>query len=188
MTTRAAEGLPRRRVTVAELGQMAAAGILGEDERIELIGGEVVPMSAKGNHHEILKTALTIYWSRNLPDDLLFTTETTLRLSADTYLEPDFVFYPKAAGWQGLSAATALLVVEIADSSLGYDLGRKADLYASFGIAELWVINAVELETRIHRLPAAAGYRWTKDLSVSERLVPQSVPALAVILGELELH
>jgi Uma2 family endonuclease len=188
VTTRAAEGLPRRRFTVAELEQMTAAGILAEDERIELIGGEVVPMSARGNHHEILKTALTIYWSRILPEDLLFTTETTFRLSADTYLEPDFVFYPKAAGWQGLSAATALLVVEIADSSLGYDLGRKADLYASFGIAELWVINAVELETRIHRLSAAAGYRWTKDLSAGERLVPQSVPALAVVLGELELH
>jgi Uma2 family endonuclease len=188
MTTRAAEGLPRRRFTVAELEQMAAAGILGEDERIELIGGEVVPMSAKGNHHEILKTALTIYWSRNLPDDLLFTTETTFRLSADTYLEPDFVFYPKAAGWQGLSAATALLVVEIADTSLGYDLGRKADLYASFGIAELWVINAAELETRIHRLPASTGYRWTDDLSARERLIPQSVPALAVVLGQLELH
>jgi hypothetical protein len=82
MTTRAAEGLPRRRFTVAELEQMAAAGILREDERIELIGGEVVPMSAQGNHHEILKTALTIYWSRNLPDDLLFATETIFRLSA----------------------------------------------------------------------------------------------------------
>jgi Uma2 family endonuclease len=183
MTTRGAEDLPRRRFTVAELEQMTAAGILAEDERIELIGGEVVPMSAKGSHHEILKTALSIYWSRNLPDDLLFTTETTFRLSAGTYLEPDFVFYPKAAGWQGLSAATARLVVEIADTSLGYDLGRKADLYTSFGIAELWVINAVE-----HRLPAPTGYRWTDDLSASERLVPQSVPALAVVLGELELH
>jgi hypothetical protein len=99
------------RFTVAELEQMTAAGILAEDERTELIGGEVVPMSAKGSHHEILKTALS--------GDLLFTTETTFRLSAHTYLEPDFVFYPKAAGWQGLSAATARLVVEIADTSLG---------------------------------------------------------------------
>jgi hypothetical protein len=95
---------------------------------------------------------------------------------------------PNACGWQGLTAATALLVVEIADTSLGYDLGRKADVYASFGIAELWVINAVELETRIHRLPTEPGYRWTDDLSAKERLVPQSVPALAVVLGELELH
>jgi Uma2 family endonuclease len=50
-------------------------------------------------------------------------------------------------------------VVEVADSSLGYDLGRKAALYAGFGIAELWVIDAVKLETRIHREPDSIGYR-----------------------------
>src|SRR5437588_7727386 len=92
MTTRAAEGLPRRRFTVAELEQMTAAGILHEDERIELIGGEVVPMSPKGNHHEILKAALTIHWARRLPPELMMVTETTFRLTPDTYLEPDFVF------------------------------------------------------------------------------------------------
>lgn len=188
MTTNAAEGLPRRRFTVAELEQMTAAGILQEDERIELIGGEIVPMSPKGNHHEILKTALTIYWARRLPEDLQFTTETTFRLSPDTYLEPDFTFYPKASGWEGLDAATAKLVVEVSDTSLGYDLGRKAGLYAAFGIAELWVIDAVRLTTRIHRDPAPAGYRSVLDCRPDQRLVPACSPALAVVLSELELH
>src|ERR1700757_778802 len=91
-TTTAAEGLPRRRFTVAEIEQITAAGIFLEDDRFELIGGEIVPMQAKGNHHEILKTALTLYWARKLPSDLLFTAETTFRLSVDTFLEPDFVF------------------------------------------------------------------------------------------------
>jgi Uma2 family endonuclease len=188
MTTTAAEGLPRRRFTVAELEQMTAAGILAEDERIELIGGEVVPMSPKGNRHEILKTALTIYWSRRLPEDILFTTETTFHLSPDTFLEPDFVFYPKANGWKGLNSGTAMLVVEVADTSLGYDLGRKANLYAAFGIRELWVIDAVRLETRIHRDPTPTNYRWITDLSANDRLTPEAVPALSVVLAELELH
>jgi Uma2 family endonuclease len=187
-TTTAAEGLPRRRFTVAELEQMTAAGILQEDERIELIGGEIVPMSPKGNHHEVLKTALTIDWARKLPADLLFTNETTFRLTVDTYLEPDFVFYPKESGWKGLSAATARLVVEIADSSLAYDLGRKAGLYAGFGIAELWVINAVTLQTRIHRDPTQTGYASVVDVAPRERLVPQAAPALAVVLSELDLR
>lgn len=60
-TTQAAEGMLRRRFTVEELEAMVAAGILGEDERIELIGGEVVPMSPKGNSHEVLKHALIHY-------------------------------------------------------------------------------------------------------------------------------
>ena len=56
--TSAAEGLPRRRFTVAEVEAMVAAGVMEEDERVELIGGELVPMSPKGNHHEVLKAAL----------------------------------------------------------------------------------------------------------------------------------
>jgi Uma2 family endonuclease len=187
-TTTAAEGLPRRRFTVAELEQMTAAGILAEDERIELIGGEVVPMSPKGNHHEVLKTALNRYWAACCPEDLNFTTETTFRLTPDTYLEPDFVFYPQASGIGGLTAATARLVVELADSSLGYDLGRKAALYAGFGIAELWVIDAVKLTTHIHREPASGGYRSVMDFTSAERLVPLAAPELAVVLGELDLR
>jgi Uma2 family endonuclease len=188
LTTNAAEGLPRRYFTFAELEEMAAAGILGEDERIELIGGEIVPMSPKGNHHEVVKTALTIYWAPKLPSDLLFTTETTFRMTDDTYFEPDFVFYPKEGGWKGLRASTARLVVEIADSSLAYDMGRKAGLYASFGIAELWVIHAVTLQTRIHREPSPTGYRSIVDLAPTETLVPAAAPALAVRLAELDLR
>jgi Uma2 family endonuclease len=187
MTTNAAEGLLRRRFTVAELEAMTAAGILDEDERIELIGGEIVPMSPKGNQHEILKAALNVYWARKLPADLMLVTETTFRLTADTYLEPDFVFYPKATGIAGLSAETARLVVEIADSSLGYDLGRKASLYASFGIVELWVIDAVRLVTHVHRDPTESGYRSVTVMSKQEQITPRAGAVLAVTIGDLEL-
>jgi Uma2 family endonuclease len=188
LTTNAAEGLPRRHFTFAELEQMSAAGILHEDEHIELIGGDIVAMFPRGERHEVLKTALTIYWAPKLPSDLLFITETTFRMSDDTYFEPDFVFYPKEGGWKGLGATTAKLVVEVADSSLGYDIGRKAALYASFGIAELWVIHAVTQQTRIHRAPTATGYRSNVDLPSTETLVPELVPAMAVRLADLDLR
>jgi Uma2 family endonuclease len=187
-TTMAAEGMPRRAFTVAELEQMVAAGILEEDERIELIGGEVVPMSPKGNRHELVKTALNLYWAKRLPDDVVFSTETTFRLTEDTYLEPDFVFYPKSPGLTRLSAQTAMLVVEVADSSLGYDLGRKAGLYAGFGIVELWVIDAVKLETHMHREPTNSGYLNIVEASARKRLVPTLLPSLAVTLSKLELY
>lgn len=187
-TTTAAEGLPRRLFTVAELERMVEAGILEEDERIELIGGEVVPMSPKGNRHELLKAALNIYWVKKLPADLMVVTETTFRFTEDTYLEPDFVFYPKASGLKQLSAGTARLVVELADSSLGYDLGRKAGLYAGFGIRELWVIDAVKLQAHVHRDPTAEGYRSVVSVSSSQRLIPVEAASLAVTLSELELH
>lgn len=187
-TTNEAEGLMRRRFTFEEVEWMTRAGILEEDERIELIGGEIVPMSPKGGLHEILKSALMIFWAKRLPDDLLFVTETTFRLSRDTYLEPDFVFYPKEEGWRGLSAATAKLVVEVADSSLAYDLGRKARLYAGFGIAELWVVDAASLAARIHRAPSAEGYGHVEDRQADEELVPALAPGLALRLGDLDLR
>ncbi len=79
-TTQAAERLPRRRFTVADIEAMVAAGLMDEDERVELIGGELVPMPAKGYHHEVLKTKLIIEWARRLPEGVLFTPETTFRL------------------------------------------------------------------------------------------------------------
>ena len=186
--TSAAEGLPRRRFTVAEVEAMVAAGVMEEDERVELIGGELVPMSPKGNQHEIMKAALLRCWYRAAPDEVSLVPETTFRLSEDTYLEPDIVIYPRASGIRGLDASNVLLVIEIANSSLRYDIGRKADLYASFGVRELWVIDAVRLTTRVFREPAADGYRDARDFAADERIVPLRAPeAFALRLDDLEL-
>jgi Uma2 family endonuclease len=126
--TMAAEGLPRVAWTVDDVYKMIEAGILHEDDRVELIEGELVPMSPKGNHHEVLKTRLAVYFMRTMPVDVMVATETTFRLSDSTYLEPDFVFYKEEQPLADLNGGNALLVVEIADSSLSYDRGRKARL------------------------------------------------------------
>ena len=82
---------------------------------------------------------------------------------------------------------TALLVVEIANSSLGYDLGRKASLYAQFGITELWVINAVTFETHIHRNPNSSQYDEVSKVSGDKVLHAAFAPELDVKLQELKL-
>lgn len=186
-TTQAAEGLMRRRWSVAEIEAMVQAGVILEDERFELIGGEVVPMSPKGNRHELIKSALNLFWGKRCPDAFRFVPETTFRLNEDTFLEPDFVFYRTADGLVNLKPETALLAVEIADSSLAHDLGRKARLYASFGIRELWVIDAVKLETHIHRRPGIEGYEDRTIVAPDQILTPGFAPALAVSLVTLQL-
>ena len=92
--TRAAEGLARWRFTVAEVEAMVEAGIMDEDERIELIEGELVPMSPKGSRHEVVKVAL-LGAGTSRARRFQLAPETTFRLSDDTYLEPDFVIYPR---------------------------------------------------------------------------------------------
>lgn len=185
--SRRARDLPRRHWSLAEIEAMVEAGVLLEDDRFELIAGEIIPMPAKGNQHELLKGALTRFWAKRLREEYVFITETTFRLNADTFLEPDFVFYRTADGLVNLKPETVLLAVEIADSSLGYDLGRKALLYAKFAIRELWVIDAVKLETHILRRPGRDGYEDRTVVAPDRTLTPDFAPELAVRLAELQL-
>jgi Uma2 family endonuclease len=187
-TTQAAEGLPRRRWSVAEIEAMVAKGIILEDERFELIGGEVVPMSPKGARHEVVKAALQQTWfPRIVGSPLSLITETTLYVAKDEFFEPDFLFWPRSVALKDVTATSALLIVEVADTSLRYDLGTKALIYARLGLPELWVINAQTLETRVHLGPSASGYASAIDQPAGARLVPQAVPELAITLAELAL-
>ena len=167
-----ADDLPRRAFTVAEVERMVELGLLHEDDRIELIGGDLVEMSPKGNRHELVKQALLKLWFKAAPDEIELIPETTFRLSPDTYLEPDVCFYDRTTGIAGLNGDTALLVVEIADTSLGFDLGRKAPIYSSFGVRELWVIDAATLKTHIHRDPGPDGYRAIEVREPGETIAP----------------
>ena len=188
-TTQADEGLPRRRLTTVDVEALIVAGRMDEDERVELIGGELVPMSPKGNCHEIFKAALLRRWYRAAPDDIDLVPESTFHLAEDTYLEPDVVIFDRTRGLKNLSAKSVLLVVEIADSSLRYDTGRKAVLYASFGVRELWVVDAVRLETRVFRKPASEGYSEAWDVSASETIAPAFAPdVFALKISDFEIE
>jgi Uma2 family endonuclease len=187
-TTMAAEGLPRFALTVDDVYKMVEAGILHEDDRVELIEGELVPMSPKGNRHEMLKAQLNIFFARHVPRGVTFVPETTFRLSERTYLEPDFVFYREEQPLAELNGPNALLVVEVADSSLSYDRGRKARLYASYGVRELWVIDAVKLVTFIYRDPEGGFVEPAAEKSAEERLEAELIPAFGLALGGLTLR
>jgi Uma2 family endonuclease len=187
-TTQAAEGLPRRRWSVAEIQAMVAKGIIREDERFELIGGEVVPMSPKGVRHELLKKALQQHWVPLIvgsPIDLL--TETTLYVSKDEFYEPDFLFWPRSIAIKDITAATSLLIVEVADTSIGYDLGVKAPTYARLGLPEYWVVNARTLATSIHRGHGPDGYASLREAGPNELIELLQAPQLAVRLADLDL-
>ena len=187
ITTQAAEGLPRRAWTVAEIEAMVEAGILDADERFELIDGEVVPMSPKGNRHEIIKGSLNKWWMRRMPDGVEYLQETTFRLNATSFLEPDFVFFASATKLKDLAPANTLLAVEISDSTLRYDTGRKAVLYASHGVRELWAIDVETLHTHIFTKPSPEGYLERHLIEPSEVLSPSFAPEIAVKMGALPL-
>lgn len=92
--------------------------------------------------------------------------------------------YERSVGLEGLCGDTALLVIEIGDTSLAYDQGQKAALLARFGVGELWVIDVARLTTRIHRDPTPTGYRSVTDRDCATDLTPARVPELRLRLGD----
>jgi Uma2 family endonuclease len=186
-TTQAAEGLPRWRWTVAEVERLAAEGFFTEYDKFELLGGEIVPMSPKGIRHELVREEFSFRFSQLAPRGIFVAPEPQLRLSDDTLTEPDILVRPTAIKTHHLRGVDALLLVEVADSSLAYDLKTKASLYASNGIPEYWVINALTLMTTVHLRPHGGVYAAADEFPPAERLVPTLVPALAVALNELDL-
>lgn len=161
----------RRAFTVDDAFRMVETGIIGPDEKLELIEGEFVRVNAKNNFHQTIQNRLTRLLGRLLPDNLEIGVEPTLQLDDFTYVEPDIVIYRYSEAPR-LTADRAMLVIEIADTSLGFDLGPKAALMARAGVADYWVINAQALEATLHREPRADGYGSIRRLSKEEALGP----------------
>ena len=186
-TTQAADGMPRRPWTVGETGAVEQDGIIQEDERFELIGGEVVPMLPKGGRHEMVKLDLAEHFQRHRAEELRVAQETTLRLDEVTFLEPDFCVFPRSIFPGDLRGYDLLLAIEVSDTSLRYDLGRKIGVYAAFGIPEVWVIDANTLATRVHRRLGAEGYAEIADIAHDGLLEARRAPSVSVRLADLGL-
>jgi Uma2 family endonuclease len=114
--------------------------------------------------------------------------ETTLRLDDSAFLEPDFTIYPRSVHPGDLRGHHVLLAIEIADTSLRYDLGRKIGIYAAYGIPEVWVIDAETLVTHVHRRLGAEGYRERLEARPDETVASAQAPEVSINLAGLGLR
>jgi Uma2 family endonuclease len=190
--TTAAEGFPRRAFTVDDIARMIDAGIIGEDEKFELIEGEIVVTARRELAHERIKSPLAVAAARALPDHLTLGVATTLRLTNTVMLEPDIAVFPKelfrksSVRFAQLDPGQAALVIEVAASSLAYDKGLKARLYARHRVKEFWVVDANTGTTWVHTGPS--GEQWS---SIVERgpdnvLATSTLPGFSIRLGEFD--
>lgn len=177
-TTQAAEGLPRRKWTVAEIDAMVQAGIIDEHEHFELIDGDAVPLAPRSLQHEIVRMELNEHLQRTITDAVWAAPTTTLRLDEYSFVEPDFCVFARTVTFQHLRGHHVELAIEIADTSLRYDLGRKIAIYAAHGIAEVWVIDANTLVTHVHRTLNAEDYRTVFEAGPAEEIAAENLPEL----------
>lgn len=157
-TVTSADGRLRRAFTVSDVERMVEVGLIGPDERLEVVAGELMPMSPKGAGHEGIKLALIEHVFGHKPTGIRIVPAAGWRLGEMLYLEPDILIHPAAIRFEAVRGPDALLVVEISDSTLGYDLGPKAAIYAREGVRETWIVDAATLRTHVHRGPGPDGY------------------------------
>jgi Uma2 family endonuclease len=169
----------RRRFTRAEYYRMAEVGILSRRDRVELIKGEIIEMSPIGRRHRAFVYNLTRLLARRLPDHAIVSVQSPLALADDTEPEPDLavlrrrdVPYKEREAW----AEDALLVIEVADTSLAYDRSTKLRLYAEAGISEYWVVDCTAETIEVHRGPGPEGYREVRLVAGAATLALQAFP------------
>ena len=150
----------RHLISVDAFHRMGETGILGPQDRVELIDGEIIDMSPIGVLHAAIVDVLARHFGRRAGELVFVRCQNPLRLDDISEPEPDIaILRPRADFYMTAhpGAADVLLVIEVADTSLAYDLGTKVPLYARHGIPEVWVIDAATRHSRVFRRPVGNG-------------------------------
>lgn len=180
--------LVRRPFTVEEFHRMAEAGILHEDDRVELIEGEIVQMAAIGSRHANTVAALNKLLVMAVGDRAMVWVQNPIRLDHRSEPQPDISLvrfrsggYPDAHP----GPTDVLLVIEVADATLATDRHVKVPLYARHGIPEVWVVDLDGRKVEVYRRPAADGYADQRQAGPGQTLEPAALPGLQIRVDEI---
>jgi Uma2 family endonuclease len=178
----------RHRLSVADFYRLAGAGILGEDERVELLEGQLIAMSPVGTRHALAVDALTDLLSHTLTPPARLRVQNPVTLNGDTEPLPDIAVVRRP--WRGYPGEhpgpdDIFLLVEVADSSLAFDLGAKRIIYARAGIREFWLVDLTADVVHIHRRPVGDTYTVVDTLDRAATLTIEALPGVAIPAGPL---
>lgn len=173
--------LARWRISVPDFHRMAEVGIFGPDDRVELIDGELIMMAPIGTRHAACVARLVRVLQSAVGNTALIWPQNPLALADDTEVYPDLcLLRPRDDFYAGAvpRPRDALLVVEVSDTTLGFDRGEKRRLYAAAGIAEYWVLDVAAGRMFVYRDPAEGGYRLTETPGPEDDVAPVLLPGL----------
>ncbi len=178
----------RHAVSAQEYLRMAEGGVFAPDARLELIEGEIVEMAPIGSRHAGAVKILNRLLGGLVGDLAIVSVQDPLIIGERSVPQPDLALLkPRADSYSEShpTPADVLLVVEVADTTLAFDLGTKVPLYARFGIPETWVVDLQERVVRVFREPSASGYRTSFTASGGETVAVAALPEVIVALPAL---
>jgi Uma2 family endonuclease len=178
------ESWPRpHRLTVDDYYRMAEAGVLSPDDRTELIEGEIVDMAPIGSVHADVVMLLTKRLFAVVGDSAGVRTQLPVRLSKHSEPQPDVALVKaKPGGYRRAhpSPGEVLLLIEVGDTTLRYDLNKKARLYATHGIPEYWVVDLVGNCVVRHRRPSGTHYVERTEITDGTLELPRGFGRITV--------
>lgn len=179
--------LTRRKFTVDEYERMGQAGILGEDDRVELIEGEIVEMTPIGDRHAGTVRRLINMLSARAGGTALVDAQNPLRLGEHSEPQPDIALLAPRADFYTAhpTPADVLLLIEVAETSAEPDRRVKVPLYARGGVPEVWLVDLDGETVTVYRDPAPDGYRTERTVHRGETLAPAALPDLRVAAEEI---
>jgi Uma2 family endonuclease len=168
--------------------RLAELGLLSDDARVELIDGEIFMMLPIGPPQGGLITRLTDFFARRLPEELYCRVQLPIVVSDHSEPQPDIAIVGRREddyrGEHPLSSNVALLI-EVSQSSLKFDLGRKLRLYAKSGIVEYWVVDVDQQAVLVHCDPAGERYQSIQTFTSGSTIAPRTVPKCQLELSWL---
>jgi len=177
-------------ITIVQYDDMIAQGVFepSEEHRVELLEGKIVPMSPIGNLHEIMVDSLNEWSFREGPaDQVIVRIQNSLGLpGTNSVPQPDIAWVRRRSYARGRPQADdALLVVEVAESSLSKDRGRKARLYARAGIADYWIVNIPDRSIEVRREPRNGTYQSVQIFHSGNMIALCAFPAIVFAVNFL---
>jgi Uma2 family endonuclease len=180
--------LTRHLFTVDEYHRMAENHVLSEDDRVELIDGEIIEMAPIGSGHLGHVNRLGRVFGAAIGERALLSVQNPVRLGHRSEPQPDVaLLQPRADDYAGNipTPADVLLLIEVADSSLVYDRDTKVPMYARSGIPEVWLVNLIDAEIVIYREPSVTGYQSVQVLRRGDMIAPLAFPDVVIAVSDL---
>jgi Uma2 family endonuclease len=178
----------RHSFTVADYERMCQVGIFSEDERLELVCGEVIQMSPIGERHAACVNVLDEIVRERLGRSVTVSVQNPVLLDAFSAPQPDILILKRRADFYRHAhprPEDVLLIIEVSDSTLEYDRKVKMPLYAGVGIPEAWLVNLPEERIEVYSDPADGEYQTVRTHARGRRLQSHTLASLRLLVSKV---
>lgn len=180
--------IPKRLFSTTEYHLMAEKGILSENDRVELIEGEIIKMPGIGSFHASRTNKLSALLNHMLGSQVIVSVQNPVHLNDYSEPQPDIaILKPKENFYEDAhpTPSDIFWLIEVADTSLDYDKKVKLPLYARSGVPEVWLVNLPKSRLEVYYHPFNDTYQEIRLLHKEQTLVINSFPEISLLVNQL---